>query len=194
MATKNSILEIIKGRRSTRRFTTEPVSEEDLQAVLEAAQWAPSGENHQPWKFLVIKNRETMLKIVEFLPYKRMQAFLRNAPILIGILVKIEKSPWAILDGTLSTASMMLEAWARGLGTCFSAWYPTAPKTLIDQVNSLLNIPPEWTIVTFTPLGHPDPDPNRAYILPTKRKSLDDIVVYEKFSNSSDNSDKGQNS
>lgn len=194
MVTKNSILDIIKGRRSTRRFTTEPVSEEDLQAVLEAAQWAPSGENHQPWKFLVIKNRDTMLKIVEFLPYKRMQAFLRNAPVLIGILVKTDTSPWAVLDGTLCTASLMLEAWARGLGTCFSAWYPTAPKSLIDQVNTLLNIPPEWTIVTFTPLGHPDPDPNRAYILPAKRKSLNDIVVYEKFPHSPDNSTKGQNS
>lgn len=184
MSSKTSILELIKGRRSTRRFTSDPVSDEDLQAILEAAQWAPSGENLQPWKFLVIKSKETMEKIVDILPYKKMQAFLRNAPVLIGILVKMEKSPWAILDGSLCTASLMLEAWSRGLGTCFSAWYPTAPKTVVDKVNTLLNIPPEWVIVTFTPLGHPDPDPNRAFILPAKRKPLEKTVIYEEFPSS----------
>jgi nitroreductase len=180
-SSKISFLELIKARRSTRRFATTPISEEDLNSILEAAQWAPSGENHQPWKILVIKNPQTMQQIVEILPYKQMQKFLQNAPILIGILVNEEKSAWAIIDGALCAQNLMMEAWARGLGTCFSAWYPTAPKMVTDQVKTLLNIPPEWTILTFTPLGHPDPDPKRAFILPPKRKNLEKIVVYEKF-------------
>jgi nitroreductase len=176
-----SILELIKSRRSTRRFTTTSVPEADLLAVLEAGQWAPSGENHQPWKFLVIRDKAVMEQIVETLPYKKMQAFLRNAPVLIGILVNTEKSAWALMDGAISAESMMLEAWSRGLGTCFSAWYPTAPKAVLEQVHALLNIPPQFTIITFTPLGYPDPDPKRAYILPAKRKALEKMVVYEKF-------------
>ena len=71
----SSILELIKTRRSTRRFTEDLVSEEDLLAVLEAAQWGPSGENHQPWKLLIIKDHATMEQMVEILPYKQMQAF-----------------------------------------------------------------------------------------------------------------------
>jgi nitroreductase len=178
---EHSILDHIKERRSTRRFAPTMVPDEDLMGVLEAGQWAPSGQNYQPWKFLVIKNKDTMNKIVDILPYKQAQLFLRNAPVLIGILVNMEKSPWAILDGTLCAENMMLEAWVRGLGTCFSAWYPTAPKEVIEKVKELLNIPKEYTIITFTPLGYPDPDPKRAHILPGKRKPMEKLVVYEEF-------------
>jgi nitroreductase len=176
-----SILGLIKARRSTRRFASTPVSDEDLNAILEAARWAPSGDNYQPWKFLVIKDASTMEKIVELIPYKQMQAFLKKAPVLIGILVNEKRSSWAIIDGALCAQNLALEAWARGLGTCFSAWYPTAPPALVDQVKTMLNIPPNWTILTFTPLGYPDPDPARAHILPPKRKPLEKLVVYEKF-------------
>src|SRR5271157_909566 len=179
-----SIIDLIKARRSTRRFTDDPIPEADLLAVLEAAQWRPSGENKQPWILLVIKDHATMEQLVDLLPYKKMQAFLKNAPVLIGILVNPEKSPWAIIDGALCAENLMLEAWARGLGTCFSAWWPTAPEEVANQAKELLNIPPEWIILTFTPLGYPNPDPKRAHILPAKRKALDKIVVYEKFPSS----------
>jgi nitroreductase len=182
----SSLLELIKARRSTRRFTEDPVSDEDLQAVLEAAQWAPSGENHQPWKFLVVKDHSTMEQLVDLLPYKKMQAFLRNAPILIGILVDPAKSYWAILDGAICTENLMLEAWARGLGTCFSAWWPTAPESVVNQVKELFNIPSKYTIVTFTPLGYPDPDPKRAHILPARRRPLKKFVIYDKFPSASE--------
>ncbi len=177
----STILDLIKARRSTRRFASTPVPDADLNAVLEAARWAPSGDNYQPWKFLVIKDASTMDKIVEMIPYKQMQAFLKRAPVLIGILVDEKRSSWAIIDGALCAQNLALEAWARGLGTCFSAWYPTAPRSLLDQVKALLAIPPRWTILTFTPLGYPDPDPKRAHILPAKRKPLEKLVVYEKF-------------
>ncbi len=187
---RTSILDLIKARRSTRRFASTPVPDAELNAVLEAARWAPSGDNYQPWKFLVIKDAPTMEKIVEMIPYKQMQAFLKKAPILIGIIVNEKRSSWAIIDGALCAQNLALEAWARGLGTCFSAWYPTAPATLVEQVKALLGIPPKWTILTFTPLGYPDPDPARAYILPPRRKPLEKLVCYEKFAEPADDAGK----
>jgi nitroreductase len=178
---KTSILDIIKSRRSTRRFKPDKVSDEDLNAVLEAARWAPSGENRQPWKFIVIKNKETMEKIVDILPYKKFQAFLRNGPVLISILVNPKKSKWVLLDGALCVQNLMLEAWARGLGTCFSAWYPTVPPKFEEKVKELLNIPKSWIIITFTPLGYPVDEPERAFRLPANRKPIDELVFYEKF-------------
>ena len=178
---KTSILELIKSRRSTRRFKPDTVSDEDLNAVLEAARWAPSGENAQPWKFIVIKNKELMNKIVELLPYKKFQAFLKNAPILIGVLVNRKKSAWAVLDGALCVQNLMLEAWSRGLGTCFSAWYPTVPLPVEEKVKDLLNMPTNWMIITFTPLGYPVDEPEQAYRLPAKRKPLEELVSFEKF-------------
>ncbi|MHA1266080.1 MAG: nitroreductase family protein [Candidatus Helarchaeota archaeon] len=179
---KTSILNIIKERRSTRRFTNEMVSDEDLRAVLEAAQWAPSGENFQPWKLIVIKQKGTMEKIVDLLPYKKFQKFLMNAPILIVVLGDKRKSRWWFLDCALAVENLMLEAWARGLGTCFSAWYPTVPEGVELAVKELLQIPKKWKILTMTPLGYPIDPPERAFRLPPTRKPLDKIVCYETFS------------
>ena len=184
MEPKKSILEIIKERRSTRRFKLDPVSEEDIMAVLEAAHWAPSGENFQPWRFIVIKNKEMMEKIVELLPYKKYQKFLMNAPVLIVVLVNSKKSLWHILDGALATQNLMLEAWVRGLGTCFSAWWPTVPENTLKKVKELLEIPEKWEIITMTPLGYPIDPPERAFRLPASRKPLEKVIFYENFQGS----------
>lgn len=55
------------------------------------------------------------------------------------------------------------------------------PSSVVKKVRELLNIPDYWIIITFTPLGYPVDDPERAFILPAKRKSLEKIVCYEKF-------------
>jgi nitroreductase len=178
---KGSILGLIKDRRSTRRFKPDLISDNDLLAVLDAARWAPSGENVQPWRFLIVKNNEVMHKIVDFLPYKKFQAFLRNAPVLIIVLVNKRKSQWVFQDGALCMQNLMLEAWARGLGTCYSAWYPTVPPEVEENVRTLLKIPKKWKILTMTPLGYPVDDPKRAHILPPRREDLNDLICYEEF-------------
>lgn len=182
MTMNASILEIIKARRSTRRYKPDSVSDNDLQAVLEAAQWAPSGENFQPWKFIVIRDRGVMEQIVDLLPYKKFQKFLMNAPVLIVVLGDTRKSKWWVLDCALAVENLMLEAWTRGLGTCFSAWYPTVPVTVEEKVQEMLAIPKKWKIVTMTPLGYPIQPPESAFRLPATRKPLESIICYEKFS------------
>lgn len=182
MEKKTSILEIIKSRRSTRRFKPDIVPEEDITAVLEAAQWAPSGENYQPWKIIVIKKRQVMEDIVELIPYKKFQKFIMNGPVLIVVLGDRRKSRWWFIDCTLAVENLMLEAWARGLGTCFSAWYPTVPEKVEEAVKVMLEIPKKWKIVTMTPLGYPIDPPERAFRLPASRKPLEEIVCHEKFS------------
>ncbi len=182
MEKKTSILDIIKSRRSTRRFKPDSISDDDLHAILEAAQWAPSGENFQPWKFIVIKNKKTMENIVELLPYKKFQKFLMNGPVLIVVIGDSRKSKWFTLDCALAIQSLMLEAWARGFGTCFSAWFPTVPEAVEENVKEMLEIPKKWKIITMTPLGIPIDPPERAFRLPANRKPLEKIVNYEKFS------------
>jgi nitroreductase len=182
MEKKTSLLEVIRARRSTRRFKPDAVPEEDLKAVLEAARWAPSGENFQPWKFIVIKDQKMMEQIVEAIPYKKYQKFLMNAPVLLVVLADTRKSKWWYLDVTLAVENLMLEACARGLGTCFSAWYPTAPEALVTSVRTMLEIPDKWAILTMTPLGYPIDPPEQAFRLPATRKPLEEMVSYEKFS------------
>lgn len=64
-----SFLELVKTRRTIRRFKEEPIPDEYVEQILEAARWAPSGANSQPWEFIVIKDRETKDKIVDILKY-----------------------------------------------------------------------------------------------------------------------------
>jgi nitroreductase len=57
-AAKEAFMEIVDLRRSVRHYTPAPVSEEDLFTILEAARWSPSGENAQPWRFIVVRDQE----------------------------------------------------------------------------------------------------------------------------------------
>ena len=85
----DDLLAIIKNRRSIRGFLKTPIPEETINTILEAGRWAPSAENGQPWKFLVIKNRE---KIKEIAKTGVGGLVLKRAPIVIGVVSDIEHS------------------------------------------------------------------------------------------------------
>ena len=85
----DDLLAIIKSRRSIRGFLKTPIPEETINTILEAGRWAPSAENGQPWKFLVIKNRE---KIKEIAKTGIGGLVLKRAPIVIGVVSDIELS------------------------------------------------------------------------------------------------------
>ena len=65
LAIRDLVMDVIYKRRSVRKFTDEPVSEEDIKYILEAGRWAPSGENSQGWRFIVIKDKEIIQKLGE---------------------------------------------------------------------------------------------------------------------------------
>lgn len=69
-------LQLVKQRRSIRRFKPDPVPDEYVEKIIEAARWAPSGANSQPWEFLVVKDQETKDKIVDIVNYSREQTYL----------------------------------------------------------------------------------------------------------------------
>ncbi len=102
-------LDLVRKRRSIRRFKPDPVPDEDVDKIIEAARWAPSGANSQPWEFLVIKEQKTKDKIVDLINATREQTYrmeqtreerlrhpggsdaapediLRQAPVLITLL------------------------------------------------------------------------------------------------------------
>jgi len=72
------LMDTIQQRRSIRKFTTDPVSDQAIDALLEAARLAPSGSNLQPWRFIVVKSEEIKEKLYEVTPYK----FLVKAPVI----------------------------------------------------------------------------------------------------------------
>ncbi len=142
------VLDAIHGRRAVRDYTDRPVSHEAIAAVLGAAIWAPSGMNRQPWRFVVIEGRSRlarcsaeakalMLKEAEHRPeIAAVRAMLEqpefnifyNAPALI-VICATEQGEMAIKDCCLAAQTLMLAAFAQGLGTCWigfaEAWLNT---------------------------------------------------------------------
>ncbi|MCC5466903.1 nitroreductase family protein [Pelosinus baikalensis] len=129
----NEILKIIKSRRSIRSFTEQQIKEEDLQAILEAGQYAPNGIGNQPWHFIVVQNKE----LLEALSSASKQVaknhelgFFRNlantkefnafygAPTVV-IVAGDEQTQCSLADCAAATQNMLLAAEALGLGACW---------------------------------------------------------------------------
>ena len=170
-----SILKIIQKRRSIRRYKKEPISEEVLQRVLEAARLAPSGKNFQPWKFIIVQDEELKKKLAVA---SAEQHFMVEAPVIIvacgfpedsySRLGRYMKS-WPV-DVTIALEHLILQATEEGLGTC---WIGSFEE---EEVKSILNVPEEVRVLALTPLGFPNEEP------PYRgRKRLDEIISYNGF-------------
>lgn len=174
-----TLIEIIKKRKSVRKFTDQDVSDEDIMEILEAARLAPSGVNKQPWQFIIIRNKETQQQIAKIMsPWAK---FIKLAPVAIALIVKT-RSPWHLLDGAIAMEHLILAAAEKGLGTCWTATYGiTNPKDFQSQLMDLFEVPKElqenFIVLTITPLGYPA----EGGILETKRKPIDAIHSLEKF-------------
>ncbi len=169
-----TVLEAVRGRFSVRKYTDKPVTDENLNAVLEGARLAQSAKNFQDWRFVVVRNKQTREALV---PACKNQQFVANAPVVIvccGIntdyILTCGQHSYNI-DVSIAMENMVLVAHDIGLGTCWlGAFYE-------DQVKNVLGIPSKGVrVVGILTLGHP------AVSAPAKkREPLDAIVSYEKW-------------
>lgn len=160
---------LISERRSIRNYKSDVVEKEKIDLVLEAGRLAPSARNRQKWKFYVVQNEETRVKLREVC---RNQKQITEAPVSLIICAVDEYIMGCgisadVVDCSIALSFMMLQAEEIGLGTCWLGAFDQA------GVKSLLNIPENETIVAVTPLGYPDEKP-----APRPRKELEEVVVY----------------
>lgn len=166
-----NIIDIIKSRRSIRKFTSEPVSEELVETILEAGRWAPSGLNNQPWRFAVIRDAGLIQEISELTHYSKV---VMSAQVLIAVFLDTEKSYHREKDIQAVGAclqNMLLEAHSLGLGT---VWLGEIIRS-DEQIKAILGLASELDLMAVVALGHPDEKPKNA-----KRKPLADLIVFRK--------------
>jgi len=144
------MLELIKRRRSIRKYTDEPVSDADIKALLEAAMAAPSASNLQPWEFIVVREEGLRRKLAETHPWSRMCA---DAPVVFVICGDERRSDHWVEDTSAATENLLLAATGLGLGAVWVAIYPRPHRE--EHVRNLLGIPPELRILCLVPVGHP---------------------------------------
>jgi len=163
------IIEEIRSRRSVRRFTSEPVSDELIDRILEAGRWAPSGLNNQPWRFAVVKDRELITEISKLTQY---DTVVRGAQVLLPVFIATEKIYHREKDIQGIGAclqNMLLEIHSLGLG---AVWLGEIIRSnaLLKQLLGLVN---DLELMAVIALGWPAEKPRT-----TKRKTLKELIVY----------------
>ena len=171
------VLEAIEKRRSVRAYTSDEVSEEDVERLIEAARWAPSAGNIQPWEFVIVRNAETKRRLSDAALH---QTFIEEAPVVIVVCADVARSSWGygsrgsnlycLQDTAAATENMLLAAQALGLATCWVGAFHE------DEVAKVVNTPRNVRPVAIVPVGRPAKKPNA----PPKR-SMREIVHYETF-------------
>lgn len=171
------VLEAIKGRRSIRAFKNVDVSEETVERLIDAARWAPSAGNIQPWEFIVVRTHEIKRKLAEA---ALGQSFIEEAPVVIVACANEVRSVqgygmrgktlYCIQDTAAAIQNIHLAAYAMGLGTCWVGAFRE------EEAVKVLKTPAGIRPVAIIPVGYPAETPP-----PRSRRSLKQIIHYETF-------------
>ena len=163
---------MIKKRYSCRDYKADFVPEDKLNKVLEAARLAPSANNAQEWKLVVVKDLKKREEVAEAAG----QSFIAEASVIIvAVALKPEHlmrsgTPAYAVDLAIAIDHMTLQAVEEGLGTCWIGAFSQ------EEVKEVLNIPKEYRVVVLLPLGFPADKPKGK-----NRKSLDEIISEDSF-------------
>ena len=180
------VLEAIKTRRSIRKYQTTPVDEQTVEAVLEAARWAPSWANTQCWRFIVVREEAIKAELAETLTANNpAREAIAKAPVVIVACAELGKSGcyrgepvtdkgdnWYMFDVALAMQNLALAAHALGLGTVHVGAFDA------KKAEAILGVPEGFRVVEMSPLGYPGQE-GRV----TPRKELAELVFRDRFGN-----------
>ena len=182
MDSSSDVLKVIKNRRSVRQFDPRPVEREKILTCIEAARLAPSAENVQPWRFIVLDDPDIRQRFEGevFSGIYRVTRWAKKAPALVvlcadlnfvvhRIAKALQTLPFYLLDIGIAGEHFVLQAHEMGLGTCWIGWFN------VRRAQKLLGLPRKVRICELMALGYPAEgwSPN-----PKKRRSMDQIVFF----------------
>lgn len=158
-------IENLFARRSVRKYTAEPVSDDQIELLLKAGMAAPSASNMKPWHFITITDRATLNHLADVHPHGQM---LRQAPLAICVVGDpgINERFW-VQDCSAATENILLAAVGLGLGAVWLGVHPRPDR--IDAIRQALRIPPELPPLCLISVGHPaETPPPRTQYDPTR--------------------------
>lgn len=151
MSVSRELVQTIFSRRSIRRYQDEPVSEIDIQTLLEAAMAAPSASNRKPWHFVLVDDRDVLDRLADAHPYAKM---LYEAPLCVAVCGDtIASERYWVQDCSAATENLLLAATAMGLGAVWLGVHPNEDR--IAAIREILGIPPEISPLNLISVGHP---------------------------------------
>jgi nitroreductase len=157
-----ALMDVIKKRKSVRKYLDKPVPRNHVRTCIEAARLAPSAENIQPWRFIVIDDPEYKMKFCDQVcsGVYRPSLFIRNAPAIVVILAKytlitdvlgrgIQGTNYYLLDIGISGEHLVLQAQELGIGTCWIGWFNQ------KKAKKFLKLGPQYRVVSLIAMGYP---------------------------------------
>ena len=165
-------MEVVRQRRSVRKYRPDPVPQAKIDAVLEAARLAPSWANGQCWTFIVVSDPKVKHELA-----RAGNDWIEDAPVVIVACADPKQSgvkgdqSYYLLDIGIAMEHLALAATEQGLGTCWIGWFDE------KKARKALAVPDAIRVVASIPLGYPDESPE-----PRPRKSLGEIVRKDQWS------------
>ena len=176
-------IELVKGRKSLRKYLPNPVSREMLDKCFEAARFAPSACNTQPWFFIAVDDVNLKNKLAEgaFSGIYSINKFAANAPVLVVVIRKysnpavsaagfLRDIQYSLIDIGMACEHFALSAQEQGLGTCFLGWFDQR------RVKKILNIPKREKVDIIISVGYPE----NIGAADKARKSLSQTRIYRR--------------
>ena len=176
-------LDIIKGRRSIRKYQEKEISDELLNQILESVQWAPSWANTQCWEVIVVKDAGVKNELAEAVPKSNpARKHFTEAPVILVLCGKLQSSgyykgqvttkfgDWFMFDLGLAAQNIVLTAHQLGLGTVITGLFDH------EKAASVMGVPEGYELVSLIPLGYPAHESSAP-----KRRAISDFTHYDKF-------------
>jgi len=170
--------EVLKSRRSIRKYTDEDVSEESVRQIIEAGMLAPSAGNMQSWEFIIVRDQTTKYSLSQ---ESLGQKHILDVPVVIVVVANTKiaekrygsrgQDLYCIQDTAAAIENILLIAVSKGLGTC---WVGAFNEVLAKEI---LELPVGIRPVAIIPLGRTTETPQMP-----RRRSYKDVVYYEKWS------------
>lgn len=162
------VFDAVRTILAVRRYQDRPIPEVEVRRILEAGRLTASSMNLQPWHFVVVQDRETL---------RRLGALARTGPYVaqapLAIVVAVEKeSKFAVSDASRAIQSMLLTAWAEGVGSNWAGFGG------LDEIGRLLGVPAGLDVLAILPFGYPADAVGRGK---KKRKPLAEVAHRERF-------------
>ncbi len=171
-------IDLLRARRSVRRFEERPVEREKINLLIEAMLRAPSSRGLNPWEFVVVTEKECLARLAQAKPYGA--TFVKNAPLAIVVCADPEKSDVWVEDCSIAAILLHLAATDLGLGSC---WVQIrlrehdAHQMAQEYVAELLKLPEGMVVEAIIAMGYPaEQQPGHP-----RSSLLDDKVSFERY-------------
>ncbi|HEV2284098.1 MAG TPA: nitroreductase family protein [bacterium] len=162
------VVEAVRTILAVRSYKDRPVPADLVKRIVEAGRLTGSSQNKQPWHFIVVQDRDMLLKLAAASPYG---PYISQAPLAIAAAIE-KASRFGVSDGSRAVQSMMLTAWSEGVGSNWVGFLG------MSEAKSLLGVPDEFDLLAIVPFGYPAAPGGRGK---KKRKPLGQVASRERF-------------